>query len=330
MRRKTNRLLLLLISGALAACSSQSERGSSGLEVESAAPPAQTTQVPAEPAYEPERSGVSYIEAPLAETPVVAAPVEPEPAPVEPEPAPAEPEPAPVEVEEFPITTYEMPPEPQEAAVDDLGPIGVDGDRLNYAEEQTPDVGTGVGAPEVFLDEEETAIEDLGPIATSDETLSFAPDATPDVGTGISEPNFPVNEEPAPPAAITVTFDAEPLFNFDKYNVRPDQRGKIDHFVASLKGTEYETVWAIGHADRIGKVDYNQKLSEKRADSVKAYLVRLGIPADKIRTLGRSNYNPLTREEDCKGMRRKELIVCYQPDRRVEVSVSGQKSASAE
>ena len=307
MRRKTNRLLLLLISGALAACSSQSERGSSGLEVESAAPPAQTTQVPAEPAYEPERSGVSYIDAPLPETP-----------------APA---PAPVEVEEFPVTTYELPPEPQ---VEDLGPISVDGERLSYAEEQTPDVGTGVGAPEVFPDEEEVAIEDLGPITTSGETLSFAPDATPDVGTGISEPSFPVDEEPAPPAPITVTLDAEPLFNFDKYNVRSDQRGKIDHFVASLKGTDYETVWAIGHADRFGKVDYNQKLSERRADSVKAYLVRLGIPADKIRTLGRSNYNPITREEDCQGMRRKEKIACYQPDRRVEVSVSGQKSASAE
>ena len=120
------------------------------------------------------------------------------------------------------------------------------------------------------------------------------------------------------------------MFNFDKYNIRSDQRAKIDHFVASLKGTDYETVWAIGHADRIGKVDYNQKLSDRRADSVKAYLVRLGVPANKIRTLGRSNYNPLTREEDCKGMRRKELIACYQPDRRVEVSVSGQKSAKAE
>jgi outer membrane protein OmpA-like peptidoglycan-associated protein len=337
MRRKTNRLLLLLISTALAACSSQSERGSSGLEVESSSGSAAqpTYQAPeptaAEPAYQPESAGVQYIDSPLPATPAAAPAPE---AQASVPPSGAE-QPA-----DFPVTTYELPPEPElepdVTAVDDLGPIGDSGESVSYAPAATPEYDSGISEPTVYADQEEapaevqTPVEDLGPIATSDETLSYAADPTPNLETGISEPDYPVEEAPATPAAITVSLDAEPLFNFDKHNIRADQRTKIDQFVAALEGTSYETVWAIGHADRIGTVGYNQKLSDRRAEAVKAYLVRLGVPANKIRTLGRSEHNPLTGETDCANLRRKELIACYQPDRRVEISVSGQKTAKAD
>jgi outer membrane protein OmpA-like peptidoglycan-associated protein len=322
MRRKSNRLLLLLISSALAACSSQSERGSSGLEVESSSAPAQPgyeapTPAPqaasTAPAYQPEMAGVQYIDAPLPATPAPA-----------PAPAPAAQAAAPQQPADFPVTTYELPPEPAATTAEDLGPIGDSGERLTYAPAATPDFESGIGTPTVYPDAEDAPVEDLGPIAVSGEKLSYAADPTPATGTGISAPTYPVE------AAVTITLDADPLFNFDKHNIRADQRGKIDQFVAGLKGASYETVWAIGHADRIGTVAYNQKLSDRRAQAVKAYLVRMGIPANKIRTLGRSEHNPRTNEADCANLRRKELIACYQPDRRVEISVSGQKTAKAD
>ncbi len=352
MRRKTNRLLLLLISTALAACSSQSERGSSGLEVESTGEPAQITSqppapAPAEPAYQPEPPTVQYIDAPLPETTEVddlgpLGPVETVDSPPAETTAADSGISAPtVYPEEFPVTTYEMPPEPdaEAAAIEDLGPLGPV-DTIESPPAQTAALDSGISAPTEFAEEfpittyemppePDEPIEDLGPIGPV-ETIASPPAQLAQRDSGISAPQYPVEEAPAEPAAITIEMQAEPLFAFDKYNIRSDERQKIDQFVAKLNGTEYETVWAIGHADRIGTVEYNQKLSERRANSIKAYLVRLGVPANKIRTLGRSEHNPLTQESDCKGLRRKELIACYQPDRRVEISVSGQRTASAQ
>jgi OOP family OmpA-OmpF porin len=124
--------------------------------------------------------------------------------------------------------------------------------------------------------------------------------------------------------AVSLTFEAEPLFNFDKAFIRGDQRRILDEFVASLAGTEYESIEAVGFADRIGPEAYNQKLSERRAEAVKAYLAAKGIPAGKIRTEGRGEAETITGDA-CAKMRGKALIGCFQPDRRVDVTVTAVK-----
>src|SRR5882762_7567249 len=149
--------------------------------------------------------------------------------------------------------------------------------------------------------------------------------------TGVQTCALPISPEPAPvpvaKAPVRVSFEAEPLFSFDKSVVRSDQRGKLDEFVASLKGTKYDSIEVIGHADRIGSEDYNLKLSQRRANAVKTYLVRQGIPAGKLNAVGRGKSEPVT-GDTCRGRRGKALIACLEPDRRVDVSVSAIKPAN--
>jgi OOP family OmpA-OmpF porin len=76
-----------------------------------------------------------------------------------------------------------------------------------------------------------------------------------------------------------------------------------------------------GHADRLGSHAYNQKLSEKRADAVQAYLVSKGFDASKIETLGSGKTNPVKSCPDQKD--RKALIECLTPNRRVVVELKG-------
>ena len=78
-----------------------------------------------------------------------------------------------------------------------------------------------------------------------------------------------------------------------------------------------------GHTDRIGTDAYNQKLSERRADAVRDYLVSKGVPKAKIEALGLGEKQPVT-GTSCNQKNQKELIACLQPDRRVEVEVKGE------
>ncbi len=79
----------------------------------------------------------------------------------------------------------------------------------------------------------------------------------------------------------------------------------------------------VGYTDRIGTDAYNQKLSERRADSVKQYLVGRSVEANRVQAIGRGKNDPVTTAETCKGMRGQRLIKCLAPDRRVEVEVVG-------
>lgn len=136
---------------------------------------------------------------------------------------------------------------------------------------------------------------------------------------------------PAPaPAPYTepekISLSADQLFDFDKANLKPEGKQALDDLVSKLGGVKYDTVVAIGYADRLGSDAYNKKLSMRRAEAVKAYLVKeKGIPADRIFTDGKGEANPVT-GDTCKGNKKtKKLIDCLQPDRRVEVEVAGTK-----
>ena len=124
-----------------------------------------------------------------------------------------------------------------------------------------------------------------------------------------------------------VTFSADSsadsLFDFDKSTVKPAGKQALDKFAADLRGANFDVITVTGHTDRIGSHAYNMKLSTRRAEAVKTYLVEsAGIPAGKIEARGVDGANPVTKPGECKGKKAtKKLIACLGPDRRVEVEV---------
>jgi OOP family OmpA-OmpF porin len=133
---------------------------------------------------------------------------------------------------------------------------------------------------------------------------------------------------PAPPApvapAITsqkITYQADTLFDFDKAVLKPAGKAKLDDLASKIQGLNLEVVVATGYTDRIGSDKYNDRLSLRRAQAVKAYLVSKGIEANRIYTEGKGKRNPVT--TGCNQKNRKQLIACLAPDRRVEVEVVG-------
>jgi OOP family OmpA-OmpF porin len=152
--------------------------------------------------------------------------------------------------------------------------------------------------------------------------------APPPVVAQAAAPPPPVAPAPVvlpPPPRTKVTFSAESLFGFDKSAVQPSAKPALDTFAKELDGTRYEAVNVTGHTDRIGSPAYNQRLSQERADAVKNYLVTEGkLNAAKVTAVGKGETEPLTKPDDCKGKARTaKLIACLQPDRRVEVEVTG-------
>ena len=132
---------------------------------------------------------------------------------------------------------------------------------------------------------------------------------------------------PAPAAAVKrrVTYSAESLFGFDKATIRPEGKTALDGFAAELAGASFDSVTVEGHTDRIGSSAYNQKLSMERAEAVKAYLVSAGrVDAGKVKAVGMGEGTPATKAADCKGnTKTAALVTCLQPDRRVEIEVTG-------
>ncbi len=134
---------------------------------------------------------------------------------------------------------------------------------------------------------------------------------------------------PAKPVVQKFTLSADALFDFDKAVIKPDGTKKLDELAAALQGSQYDTIVATGHTDRLGTVDYNQKLSERRAEAVKKYLADKGLDAGKISAAGKGKSQPVTKLEDCKGKGGRALHACLQPDRRVDIEVSGSKTIQA-
>jgi OOP family OmpA-OmpF porin len=127
------------------------------------------------------------------------------------------------------------------------------------------------------------------------------------------------------PAAQKVTLAADALFDFNKADLRAEGKSKLDKLAADIKGIKLEVIIAVGHADRFGTDAYNQKLSEKRAEAVKAYLVSKGVEPNRVYTEGKGKKQPITKADQCKGPKSKKTVDCLQPDRRVEIEVIGTK-----
>jgi len=138
-------------------------------------------------------------------------------------------------------------------------------------------------------------------------------------------PPHPPPPPPPPPAVQKITLASKALFDFDKAVVKPEGKAAIDSEIISKLSQvqKLELVLVTGHTDRIGTQQYNQKLSERRADAVRDYLVSKGVPRDKIETLGMGKTQPVPGVV-CTMTNFKALVACLAPNRRVEVEVKGE------
>ncbi|MEX3628642.1 MAG: OmpA family protein [Burkholderia sp.] len=143
-------------------------------------------------------------------------------------------------------------------------------------------------------------------------------------GSLVAQAPAPTPVAPVAPPAIKsqkITYQAGALFDFDKATLKPLGKQKLDELAAKIQGMNVEVVVATGYTDRIGSDKYNDRLSLRRAQAVKSYLVSKGVESSKVYTEGKGKRNPVT--TGCNQKNRKQLIACLAPDRRVEVEVVG-------
>ncbi|HEY9026645.1 MAG TPA: OmpA family protein, partial [Burkholderiaceae bacterium] len=131
-------------------------------------------------------------------------------------------------------------------------------------------------------------------------------------------PPAPVPPPPPAPVMKKYTLSASELFAFNSAKLGPNQP-KLDEIATVMNGntTDIPNVTIVGYTDRIGSKQYNQKLSEERANSVKAYLVGKGVAASRLTAVGKGEADPVVECKDTK--KRPELIKCLEPNRRVEI-----------
>lgn len=125
---------------------------------------------------------------------------------------------------------------------------------------------------------------------------------------------------PAPtPTSEKVSFAASALFDFDKAVVKPQGKAALDDLLNKLQGMNTEVMVTVGHTDSVGSDAYNQKLSLRRAEAVKAYLVSKGVDASRVYTEGKGETQPVADNKTAAGR---------QENRRVTVEVVGTRSVN--
>lgn len=133
----------------------------------------------------------------------------------------------------------------------------------------------------------------------------------------------PAAAAPAPAAAAPatvatkVTYAADAFFDFDKSVLKPEGKAKLDDLVGKIKDINLEVIIAVGHTDSVGSDAYNQKLSVRRSEAVKAYLVSKGIEKNRVYTEGKGKKQPVADNKTAEGRAK---------NRRVEIEVVGTRA----
>ena len=140
----------------------------------------------------------------------------------------------------------------------------------------------------------------------------------------VTPPPKTVTPPPPPPPQVEVqkvTFAADAFFDFDKSVLKPEGRRSLDELARKIQGINLEVIVATGHTDSVGTVAYNQRLSVRRAEAVKAYLVSKGIPKDRVYTEGKGKSQPIATNKTAAGRAK---------NRRVEIEVVGTAAPAPE
>ncbi|MES2898304.1 MAG: OmpA family protein [Pseudomonadota bacterium] len=125
---------------------------------------------------------------------------------------------------------------------------------------------------------------------------------------------------PAPvPVSEKVSFAAEALFDFDKSIVKPEGKAALDDLLNKLQGMNTEVMVTVGHTDSIGSDEYNQRLSLRRAEAVKAYIVSKGVDGARVYTEGKGESQPVADNKTAEGRAK---------NRRVTVEVVGTRTVT--
>ena len=127
----------------------------------------------------------------------------------------------------------------------------------------------------------------------------------------------PAAAAPAPAVATKVTYAADAFFDFDKSVLKPEGKAKLDDLVSKVKDINLEVIIAVGHTDSVGSDAYNQKLSVRRSEAVKAYLVSKGIEKNRVYTEGKGEKQPVADNKTKEGRAK---------NRRVEIEVVGTRA----
>jgi OOP family OmpA-OmpF porin len=144
-----------------------------------------------------------------------------------------------------------------------------------------------------------------------------APKPAPAVVAPAAKPAPAPAAKPQPPAATKVTYAADAFFDFDKAVLKAEGKAKLDDLVGKVKAINLEVIIAVGHTDAVGDDAYNQKLSVKRAEAVKAYLVTKGIEKNRVYTEGKGEKQPVADNKTKEGQAK---------NRRVEIEVVGTRA----
>jgi OmpA-OmpF porin, OOP family len=133
-------------------------------------------------------------------------------------------------------------------------------------------------------------------------------------GAIVPEAPAPAPAPAAAPAPAKVTYAADAFFDFDKAVLKPEGKAKLADLAEKVGGVNLEVVIAVGHTDSIGSATYNQALSVRRAEAVKAFLVSKGIESNRVYTEGKGLTQPVADNSTRAGRAK---------NRRVEVEVVG-------
>jgi OOP family OmpA-OmpF porin len=158
--------------------------------------------------------------------------------------------------------------------------------------------------------------EDLIPKPPPAPAPRVAPPAPPPPPAPVVPVPAPKPPPPPPPKPTSekVTFAADTFFDFDKAVLKPEGKAKLDDLTSKIKNITLEVIIAVGHTDAVGSDAYNQKLSLRRAEAVKAYMVSKGIEANRVYTEGKGEKQPVADNKTAEGRAK---------NRRVEIEVVG-------
>ncbi|MGD2117985.1 MAG: OmpA family protein [Chromatiales bacterium] len=158
------------------------------------------------------------------------------------------------------------------------------------------------------------------PYTADDKAMAACGDEIPAKPVTVAKPVQPV---PVVAYEITrlekITLDDETYFGFDKASLKPAAQSKLDDLVVKLRDAEdINRVVITGHTDQIGSSEYNEKLSQQRADSVRNYLLQRIDSPDRVQTIAMGESQPVV---SCEGSTGNQLVSCLAPNRRVEIDV---------